>query len=145
VRSGGKCFRGCRNGAYRPRLEFLEGRTQPSLWAGAILPLLGGSGGLQQTGASRTEDTNPISVAVDQNSPETVIDLDPVFGAKSGIHPKDGLDLSILGNTNPRLVEADLSAGALTLTYTPGMYGTATITIGATDADGVSVQQTLQV
>jgi hypothetical protein len=63
----------------------------------------------------------------------------------SGLHPEDGLDLSILGNTNPELVGTDLSAGALTLTYTPGVYGTATISVGATDADGVSVQQTFQV
>jgi hypothetical protein len=148
VPSGGKCLRRCRSGAFRPRLELLEGRALPSLWTGGILdvaPPPCAVSGLQQKGWPRIEGTNPIRVTGGQNSPETVIDLGPVFGGMSGIHHEDGLEISIRGNTNPGLVKTDLSAGALTLTYTPGKYGTATITVVATDADGVSVQQTIQV
>jgi hypothetical protein len=89
--------------------------------------------------------STPPRVTVNQGSPETVIDLGPVFGAMSGIHHGDGLNLSIMGNTNSGLVEADLSEAALILTYVPGKSGTATITVVATDADGVSVEQTVLV
>ncbi len=148
IPSGGKCPRGGRHGTYRPRLELLEGRALPSGWAGGSLsfaPPQSSVSDLPPTGGPRTGETSPIRVAVGQNAPETVIDLGPVFGAVRGLHPEDGLEISIVGNTNPRLVGTDLSAGALTLTYTPGSRGTATVTVGATDADGVSVQQTLQV
>jgi hypothetical protein len=80
-----------------------------------------------------------------ENSPETVIDLGPIFGAMTSINHEDGLQLSMVGNTNSRLVRTDLSGADLTLTYAPGKYGTATITVGATDADGVSVQETILV
>jgi hypothetical protein len=101
--------------------------------------------GLGKGGASSSTPTNQIKVTVTENSPETVINLGPVFGAMPGIHPEDGLQLSILGNTNSRLVKTDLSGAALTLSYVAGKCGTATITVGATDADGVSVQQTIVV
>jgi hypothetical protein len=97
----------------------------------------------QQTGIRPPGGTTPIRVTVVQNSPETVLDLAPVFAAMPGLQHKDGLQLAILGNTNPRLVTAELSEAVLTLTYTSGQYGTATITVAATDADGVSVQQTV--
>jgi hypothetical protein len=86
-----------------------------------------------------------MRVTVAQNSPATVIDLGPVFAAMPGIQHQDGLHLAIVGNTNSRLVTAELSEAALTLTYTRGQCGTATITVNATDADRVSVQQTVVV
>jgi hypothetical protein len=84
-------------------------------------------------------------VTVDENAPPSIVHLGPVFGAMSGIQHGDGLQLSILGNTNSRLVKADLSGTDLKLSYAPGKYGTAMITVGATDADGVSVQATVLV
>jgi hypothetical protein len=99
--------------------------------------------GLWQGSAPSSARTNEITVTVTENSPGTVIDLGPVFSAMPGIHPEDGLRLSILGNTNGSLVRTDLSGAALTLTYARGQCGTATITVGATDADGVSVQETI--
>jgi hypothetical protein len=87
----------------------------------------------------------PIRMTVAQNTPETVIDLGPVFAGMRGIQHEDGLHYAILGNTNSRLVSTDLSGAALTLTCTRGQYGTATITVNATDADGVSVQRTFVV
>jgi hypothetical protein len=84
-------------------------------------------------------------VTVNENSSATVINLGAAFGAVSGLQHGDGLRLSILGNTNSALVKTDLSEAALTLTYAQGRYGTATITVCATDADGVSVKQTFLV
>jgi hypothetical protein len=110
---------------------------------GAALPAAGSSFG--QTGSRQAPGSNPTLVTVDENAPENIVHLGPVFGAMSGIQHGDGLQLSILGNTNSRLVKTDLSGTDLTLTYAPGKYGTAKITVGATDADGVSVQVTVLV
>jgi hypothetical protein len=86
-----------------------------------------------------------MNVTVMQNSPRTVLDLGPVFAQMSGVQPEGGLQLSLLGNSNPGLVKADLSEGELTLTYTPSQCGVATIGLAATDADGVSVRENLLV
>jgi len=143
-----KSLQGGRLPSYRPRLEPLEDRVLPAVAAGGVFaPAVGPSivSGFQQTGIKLPGDTRPIAVTVAESSPPTVIDLGPVFAAMSALHPGNGLKLSILGNTNSALVRTDLSKAALTLTYAPGRWGTATITVRATDADGVSVQQTLLV
>jgi hypothetical protein len=88
---------------------------------------------------------NQLRVTLDENSAASVFKLGPVFAARSDIHPRDGLQLSILGNTNSGLVTTDLSGSDLTLTCARGKYGTATITVGATDADGVSVREIILV
>jgi hypothetical protein len=87
----------------------------------------------------------PLCVTVFENASETVVNLGTAFATVPGLQHGDGLKLSILGNSNRGLVSTDLSEAALTLTYAPGKYGTATITLCATDADGVSVKQTLVV
>jgi hypothetical protein len=87
----------------------------------------------------------PISVTVPAGSSQTVLDLGRAFAGVGGLRLKDGLKLSVLGNTNSALVTTKLSESALTLSYIPKMWGTATITVGATDADGVSVQTALLV
>jgi hypothetical protein len=96
-----------------------------------------------QTGSQPPAGVSPVRVSVAPNCPETVIDLGAVFGAMGGIQHGGGLQFAVLGNTNPGLVQTDLSEALLTLTYTRGQYGTAAVTVGATDADGVSVQLTL--
>jgi hypothetical protein len=111
--------------------------------AGAPVPVA--VSGLQQLGSKPSAAANPIRVTVAENSPDTVVDLGAVFRAVSGIQQKDGLQLALLGNTNSGLVKTDLSATVLTLTYARGKSGQATVTVSATDADGVSVQQTLLV
>jgi hypothetical protein len=83
---------------------------------------------------------NQMNVTVGENATKSVIDLGLIFASTSGIHAEDGLQLSLLGNTNPGLVKPQLSEGELTLSYTPSKSGTATITVGATDADGSCVQ-----
>ena len=140
--------------AYRPRLEPLEDRLLPALWApvgeftatthiaGAMAPAAPGAvNAPQQVNYKPPRVADPISVTVVENSPKSVLDLGAVFRAMSGIRPEDGLQLSLLGNTNSGLVRTDLSEAELTLSYTPGRCGKATITVGATDADGVSVQE----
>jgi hypothetical protein len=84
-------------------------------------------------------------LTVAQNAPATVIDLDSVFAAVPGIQHEDGLQYSVLGNTNPALVGTELSDAALILTCIRGRTGTSTIVVCATDADGVSVQQRILV
>jgi hypothetical protein len=161
--SRGRRRLGVRHVSCRPQLEPLENRLLPALGAGGIPGLTAGgltSGafatlrvvaaaapgpvtGLQQTGGKQPAAPNQMRVTRDENSAASVIELGAVFAAMSDIHPKDGLQLSILGNTNPGLVTTDLSGADLTLTYARGKHGTATITVGATDADGVSVRETI--
>src|SRR5262249_38564219 len=83
---------------------------------------------------------NLMRLTVAGNSPRTVIDLAPVFGARGGPRPQDGLQLAVLGTATSVLVRADLSAAKLILSYVPGQSGEATITVCATYPSGVSVQ-----
>jgi hypothetical protein len=139
---------GARGLAYRPRIESLEGRALPALWGSTLfglVPAATAASILQQTGSSVPTGITPLHVTVTQNASETVLDLGRVFAAMQGLQHEAGLHLSVLGNTNARLVTPDLSGSALTLTYTRGLSGTATITVNATDADGVCAQQTLVV
>jgi hypothetical protein len=86
-----------------------------------------------------------MMVTVMESSPESVLNMDLVFAEMGGLQHEDGLQLSLLGNTNTSLVTTDLSESELSLAYTPGQCGTATITVGATDADGVSAQESILV
>ena len=148
VRRKGTCLGGGRHLSFRPRLESLEDRVLPAVGTGGAVTtgaVPGVVSGLQQSAIMPPAGTRPIQVTVAGNSLPTVIDLGPVFAAMGGIRQGGDLKIAIVGNTNPGLVTASLSEAALTLTYAPRTSGTATITVGATDPDGVSVQQTLQV
>src|SRR5262245_9710814 len=156
-----------RNHFYRPGFDVLEDRLVPApsslgvpqlATTGLILgvsatPALGQLAtatlvpvsGLQPIPGNLPGATIPIRVRVTENAPETVIDLSAAFGAMTGIQHRDGLRLRLLGNTNAGLIRTELSEAVLTLTYTRGRCGTASITVAATDADGVSVQRTIQV
>jgi hypothetical protein len=129
----------------RPRLEPLEDRMMPAVAGGvlAIAPVLSAASPAAAT--TKSGGATPIYVTVAENSPATIIDLGAAYSTVSGLQHNDGLKFSILGNTNPGLVKASLSDAALTLTYTAGKSGTATITVCATDADGVSVKRTILV
>jgi hypothetical protein len=143
-----KCLRGGRRPSYRPQLDPLEDRLLPVLGVVGV-PLIaavpGAAGGLQHPARTPARGTKPIEVTVAENSPETVIHLGNVFGAMNGIQHTGGLQLSLLGNTKPSLVTTDLSDMDLTLTYTPGHCGTATITVGATDVNDKFVKVTILV
>jgi hypothetical protein len=147
------------------QLEPLEDRAVPTFLAGGaqlaaeILPfplsqplVQGGTkpesavlAGRLAIGGQPNAAPKPIQVTVAQNASETVIDLQPIFSAVAGLQHGDPLRFSMLGNTNSGLVTTDLSEAELALTYTKGQSGTATITVCATDADGVSARQTLVV
>jgi len=134
----------------RPWLEPLEDRLLPATWVGAGFGLVPSTFSDPALVASPTISrtvvgSTPIQVSVTENSPPTVINLGTAFSGVSGLQHADGLKYSILGNTNIGLVRPSLSESALTLTYAAGKSGTATITVCATDADGVSVKRTVQV
>ncbi len=141
----GTCHRRNRHLSYRPWLEPLEARELPALPAGGLiapaLPDLVGTP--YQTAGPLPGGAAPIHVTVTQNAPATVIDLGPVFAAIRGLQHEDGLRLAVLANTNSALIRTELSDSALTLTYRRDQCGTATVVVCATDADGVSVQQSL--
>jgi hypothetical protein len=163
----GRARAGERPPSYRPRLDPLEDRVLPAPLTGAApnpapggpTPGAGATPPLRQTGggtpvapgAPQSSDgkplqgTGPVDVAVDQNTPRIFLDLGPLFGKSPDLHPEDGLRFSVLGNTNPGLVKTSLSEAEITLTFAPGKYGTATLTVGATDADGACAQATISV
>jgi hypothetical protein len=157
-----------RHFAFQPKLESLEDRTLPApLVFGILPPALDGNASagcaplpLQPvviaapcaTNGSEPTRGQPANVAANQlrvtileNSPASVIDLGPLFAQISSVHPAEGLQLSLLGNTNPGLVKTDLSEGELTLTFAASQCGTASITVGATDADGASMRENILV
>lgn len=155
---------GARHPSYRPQLDPLEDRVLLASLPGATLvpspvrplspvvpPASHGAaltaplGGLRPVGATPPGGGNQMRVTVDEGARDTVIDLGPVFDTISSIHHENGLRLSMLGNTNSGLVTTDLSEAALTLSYARGACGTATITVGATDVDGVSARETIVV
>jgi hypothetical protein len=107
------------------------GASKPPEAAAGVEPIMATPGG------------NRLTVTVGEDAAATVIDLGAVFGGMQGLRQQDGLQLAMLGNTNPTLVKTDLSEAALTLTFASGKYGAATVTVCATDADGVSAKETL--
>jgi hypothetical protein len=135
-----------------PRLEALEDRMMPT-WSGGVAFAALAPGAVASpsptprvaAAVGSAGSAALISLSVAENSPAAVIDLRAAYAVVAGLQHGDGLKLSILGNTNPGLVRTNLSEAALTLTFARGKSGTATITLCATDADGVSVKRALQV
>ncbi|MDP6637593.1 MAG: lamin tail domain-containing protein, partial [Phycisphaerae bacterium] len=83
-------------------------------------------------------------VIVDQNDPDTIIDAAGVF---DDVDSSDILTLSIEGNTNPDLVTVSLVGSDITLSYAADQYGSADVTIRATDSGtpGLWVEDTFTV
>jgi hypothetical protein len=70
-------------------------------------------------------------VTVVQDSPDEVIDLSNAFESTAS----DAIILSVESNTNIGLVTATFTGSNLTLSFTPGSTGEATISINANDSD----------
>lgn len=129
----------------------------PTVWPGMAPPIVapappppaiapsGSFSNLQTLTVPPAGSANQMVVEVMQNSPESILNMDLVFAGMSGLQHEDGLQFCLLGNTNTSLVKTDLSGSDLTLQYAPGQYGLSTVTLGATDADGVSMRESIQV
>jgi cyclophilin family peptidyl-prolyl cis-trans isomerase len=57
----------------------------------------------------------------------------------------DSLTFTVSDNTNPNLVKATITGGLLSLAYTTGQTGSATITLTATDSAGATAETTFTV
>ena len=76
-----------------------------------------------------------------EDAPPTVIDLAPVFGDVDIATNGDGLDFTVVGNTNAALFSSAVVTGAtLTLSYAPNQNGAAQITVRASDVEGAVVE-----
>ncbi|HEY7422809.1 MAG TPA: hypothetical protein VH682_00985 [Gemmataceae bacterium] len=150
--SRGERLRKERHKSSRPQLEALEDRMMPTLWPGMVPPPVAAptpppaqsTAPQPFSNLQSVMDPNHMVVMVRGNA-ATTLNLDQVFAAQSGLQYQDGLQWSMLGNTNAALVTPDLSEAELTLQVNPGQWGLATITVGATDADGVSEQESIVV
>jgi hypothetical protein len=81
-------------------------------------------------------------VSVVENAAPTVLNLAAAFGDVDIATAGDNLTYSITGNTNPGLVDTSVVG---TLSYTTNTYGTAQITVRATDTLGDWVEDTFAV
>ncbi|NWK55283.1 cadherin domain-containing protein [Verrucomicrobiaceae bacterium N1E253] len=81
-------------------------------------------------------------VQVNEDAADTVLDLSNVF-ADSDVG--DPLTIELAGNTNGALVGAVLNGTQLTLSYAPGQYGTAQISVRALDRLNTVAVDTFQV
>jgi hypothetical protein len=124
-------------------LAFGAGVAPPLRQVGNGTPVTPGV--LPQSDGKPLPTTAPVSLIVSENASKLFMDLKPLFAKFKDLHPEDGLRYSVLGNTNSGLVKAALSEAELTLTFAHGKWGSATLTVGATDADGVCARVTLAI
>jgi hypothetical protein len=82
-------------------------------------------------------------VTVDEDAIDTKIDLTTKFADVDEAASK--LTYTVLTNTNTALVTTSISSGVLTLDYVADEFGTATITVQATDTGGATVTDTFDV
>jgi hypothetical protein len=130
----------------RPRLEPLEDRWLPAPWVvsvdGGVPETVLGAG--DQVGLVRPGGATAIQVDVTaaKNSRDSLQDLRKLLIGWEGWRYQDPPRISVMGNTNRALVTTRLTDTELKLSYTPGMSGTALVTVGLTDAAGVSARIT---
>lgn len=133
----------------RPRLEPLENRWLPAPWLGSLAGALPGAvlGTTGHVGPIRPGSAAAVhvDVTVPMNSGDSVYDLSTVLAGWEGWGYQVPPRMSVVGNTNRALVTTRLTDTELRLSYTPGKSGTACVTVGLTDAAGVSAQITFDI
>ena len=133
----------------RPRLEPLENRWLPAPWLGSLagaLPraVFGEAGHVAPTRPGSAAAVE-VDVTVPMNSGDSVYDLSTVLAGWEGWGYQVPPRMSVVGNTNRALVTTRLTDTELRLSYTARMSGTARVTVGLTDAAGLSAQITFAV
>jgi hypothetical protein len=130
----------------RPRLELLETRWLPAPWVGSLTGVLPGGvlGAASHVGLIRpgSATATRVDVTVPMNSGYSVQNLCKVLSGWEGWRYQNPPRISVVRNTNRALVTTRLTDTELRLSYTAGMSGTALVTVGLTDAAGVSAQIT---
>jgi hypothetical protein len=132
-----------------PRLEPLETRWLPAPWLGSlagtlpgvVLGTTGHIGSIRPGSAAAVK----IDVTVPMNSGDSVYDLSTVLAGWEGWGYQVPPRMSVVGNTNRALVTTRLTDTELRLSYAPGKSGSACVTVGLTDAAGVSAQITFDI
>ncbi|XQQ05829.1 MAG: DUF4347 domain-containing protein [Leptolyngbya sp. IPPAS B-1204] len=87
--------------------------------------------------------TDIANVTVNEDAPATVINLFDAFADAQT--PDSGLSYSVTANSNSGLVSTSITGGNLTLTYAANAFGTANLTVTATDPGGLSVPTSFSV
>ena len=143
----------------RPRLEPLESRWLPAPWVpslagafpGGVLVAAGPVGLVRAGSASAPKGgttagaATQVDVTVLMNSADSVYDLKSVLAGWEGWGYQVPPRMSVVGNTNRALVTTRLTDTELRLSHTAGMSGTACVTVGLTDAAGMSAQITFDI
>jgi VCBS repeat-containing protein len=98
------------------------------------------TGSVAGVGNSAPAVVAPLAdLAVDEDSPETVVDLAPVFD-DADLPQGDRLTFAVAANTNAPLVTATVAGAQLALRFAPDAHGSATIRLTATDSAGAAAQ-----
>lgn len=91
-------------------------------------------------GTAPTVAVPMVDVLAQEDASDLVLDLSAKFADIDIVPFGDVLTLTVTGNTNPALVSATLIGSTLTVRYQVDQYGTATITVRATDLEGAWVE-----
>jgi hypothetical protein len=143
----------------RPRLEALESRWLPApcvpslagAFPGGVLVAAGHVGLVRAGSASAPKGgttagaATKVDVTVLMNSADSVYDLSSVLAGWEGWGYQSPPKIAVVRNTNRALVATRLTDNELRLSYTAGMSGTACVTVGLTDAAGMSAQITFDI
>jgi hypothetical protein len=81
-------------------------------------------------------------VTVDEDAPDTNVDVSAAFADADTSTNADSLTFNVVSNSNPGLVVGTFSGAILTLDYQPNQNGTATLTVRATDSAAAFVDDT---
>jgi cyclophilin family peptidyl-prolyl cis-trans isomerase len=122
------------NGGFTVFGEVLSTADLATIDAIAAVPVFNGSG------LNPAFSEIPLQIA--QNNPQIDDDNDYVRFSNIAVSQLNELQFSVIGNTNPSLVNVTVNGLALQVDYLPDRIGTATITIQATTLLGEQITDT---